>query len=154
MRYPVTFLTAAVLFLGLNELAVQAQQEDPFQHCQRVVTDDNPGPVPPSLIRAFARAFDMTPASVREGLTFGSFRYRCYQGTVMGCTVGANLNCERETQERGMKGRMIGVGCTRTAETFLPSRPAIQQFMSGTVLGPMRFLAGSFLRLMIAGSTP
>ena len=74
-----------------NAAAVLAQQkEDVFKYCQRVVTDDDPGAVPASLIPSFVRAFGSFP---NAGSLEGFLHYRCYQGSVMGCVVGANLNC-------------------------------------------------------------
>jgi hypothetical protein len=91
----------AVVCFCISAGGVHAQGENPFQYCQRVITDDNPGPPPPALIRSFASAFHMPAASVAERIGSGAFHYRCYQGTVMGCWVGANLNCGRaETQTR------------------------------------------------------
>jgi hypothetical protein len=95
-------LVAALLF-GVASGTSYAQPDDPFRHCQRVVTDDSPGAVPASLLPAFARAFNMSLAAVRE-LGSSHFRYRCYQGTVMGCSLGANLNCGKAATERRNKG--------------------------------------------------
>jgi hypothetical protein len=69
--------------------------EDPFAYCTRVVTDDDPGMVPTSLLPSFQRAFQFPGQVPREGL-----RFRCYQGTVMGCSMGANLNCGKANISR------------------------------------------------------
>jgi hypothetical protein len=71
-----------------------APDESPFEYCARAGTIDDPGPAPSSLMPAFQRAF---------GFVIGP-HFRCYQGTVMGCVVGANLNCgkaETSTTSRG-----------------------------------------------------
>ena len=80
-----------VVAMGPATAAIARQGEDAFKYCQRVVTDDDPGTVPASLIPSFVRAFGSHPDTPR--LVEGYLHYRCYQGTVMGCIVGANLNC-------------------------------------------------------------
>jgi hypothetical protein len=66
-----------------------------YAYCARVVTDDDPGMVPTSLEPAFQRAFEFSGPVPREGL-----RFRCYQGTVVGCSLGANLNCGKANTSR------------------------------------------------------
>jgi hypothetical protein len=75
--------------------------ENPFQYCRRVGTDDNPGDVPVSLAPAFAKVFGvrMTPAEIQRNSSF-----RCYRGKVMGCMVGANLNCGKAETSKTSQG--------------------------------------------------
>jgi hypothetical protein len=74
---------------------------NPFQYCRRVGTDDDPGDVPASLAPAFAKAFGvrMTPAEIQHNSSF-----RCYRGRVMGCMVGANLNCGKAETSKTSQG--------------------------------------------------
>ncbi len=74
----------------------------PFEYCHRVVTDDQPGEVPASLIPAFVRAFDSMATSSAN--IEGYLHFRCYQGTVMGCVVGANLNCGKADARQRSQG--------------------------------------------------
>src|SRR5262249_29315516 len=75
------------------------QQKSAFAYCQRVITDDNPGMVPASLLPAFRRAFEFSGPVPSQGL-----RFRCYQGTVMGCTIGANPNCGKANTSTSSQG--------------------------------------------------
>jgi hypothetical protein len=86
-------LAIGAIGLSLGPQPISAQQagaqsitqgENPFEYCTRVVTNDDPGPFPDSLLPAFERAFGSKPIGPH---------FRCYQGAVMGCQVGANLNC-------------------------------------------------------------
>jgi hypothetical protein len=86
-----TFTLTAAVFLGF--VGIAEAEEDPFHYCRRVTLDDNPRPAPASLVPALAMAFNESQSTVRERLRFGAFRFRCYQGAVMGCSMGANLNC-------------------------------------------------------------
>lgn len=79
------------LLLQFAGLAFAQPQEDAFGYCRRVTTDDDPGRVPASLVPAFVKAFGSMATSALN--VEGYLHYRCYQGTVMGCVVGANLNC-------------------------------------------------------------
>jgi hypothetical protein len=75
--------------------------ENPFQSCRRVGTDDNPGYVPASLAPAFAKVFDIriTSTEIQHSSSF-----RCYRGRLMGCMVGANLNCGKADTSKTSQG--------------------------------------------------
>jgi hypothetical protein len=88
---PVFCFVVCALLLQFASSAFAQLHEDAFGYCARVVTDDDPGRVPASLVPAFVKAFG---SLARPALNVeGYLRYRCYQGTVIGCVVGANLNC-------------------------------------------------------------
>jgi hypothetical protein len=88
-----------------QDIAVEAVSmnngENPFQYCRRVGTDDDPGDVPASLAPAFAQVFGttMTPTEIKHNSSF-----RCYSGKVMGCMVGANLNCGKAETSKTSRG--------------------------------------------------
>jgi hypothetical protein len=78
------------------------QGESAFAYCARIGTNDDPGKVPASLIPAFVRSFHtmMSAAEIQ-----GNSRFRCYRGKVMGCMIGANLNCwKADTGKRSQAG--------------------------------------------------
>jgi hypothetical protein len=75
-----------------------ATYDDPFAYCAAVGTIDRPdaryvGPaVPPSVARGLARAFGVTADPPPEPFSQNS-SWRCMNGAVYACTVGANLPC-------------------------------------------------------------
>jgi hypothetical protein len=98
-RKPIAVLIICFAICGP---ALGQQREDAFKYCQRVGTDDNPGRVPASLVPAFKRAFGSMVDSTLS--VEGYLNYRCYQGTVMGCVVGANLNCGKANISTSSQG--------------------------------------------------
>jgi hypothetical protein len=96
--------TSTRIHLGRNigvEAVSMNNGENAFQYCRRVGTDDDPGEVPASLAPAFAKVFGvrMTPAEIQHNSSF-----RCYRGRVMGCMVGANLNCGKAETSKTSQG--------------------------------------------------
>jgi len=75
-----------------------ATYQDPFAYCAAVGTIDRPdagyvGPaVPASVARGLARAFGVTADPPPESFRTNSY-WRCMNGAVYACTVGANLPC-------------------------------------------------------------
>ena len=66
-------------------------QTSPSEYCQQIRTDDALRSVPPSLVSAVVRLFQleaMPPAQVERSTYF-----RCAGGHILVCTVGANLVC-------------------------------------------------------------
>jgi hypothetical protein len=103
MKTPNTILVLAALLAvaGLAACGGTSQPSsytDPFAYCAAVGTVDTPGAdytgpqVPEDLARALQRAMNVpdTPLEVLQG---GSV-WRCVDGQVYGCFVGANLPCE------------------------------------------------------------
>jgi hypothetical protein len=83
------------------QISSMDKEESAFKYCRRVRTDDQPGDVPASLAPAFSRVFGvkMTPTEIQR-----NSRFRCYRGRVMGCMVGANLNCGRADDSKTSQG--------------------------------------------------
>jgi hypothetical protein len=83
------------------KISSMEKEDNPFNYCWRVGTDDNPGDVPASLAPAFSKVFavKMTPAEIQP-----TSRFRCYRGKVMGCMVGANLNCGKADDSKTSQG--------------------------------------------------
>jgi hypothetical protein len=83
---------------GAAATTTPASYTDPFAYCAAVDTIDTPGPnytgpkVPESVAKALQTALNApdTPIDVLEN---GSF-WRCTDGSVYGCFVGANLPCK------------------------------------------------------------
>jgi hypothetical protein len=72
---------------------------DPFAYCATVGTSDSPAPpyagptLPDSVIAGLKKALDMPDDVPAEVLQNGTF-WRCMNGKVYACFVGANLPCE------------------------------------------------------------
>lgn len=88
------FGVAAILALGSlmalpgASVAAPAQNETPRQYCARVGNDDELLRPPRSLARDIRRLFDISAS-----YALASAYYRCADGEVRLCTVGANLPC-------------------------------------------------------------
>lgn len=94
---------ALALFAGLLLAPAAYAAGTPAQHCRQVGTDDAPRPVPASLVPTAKRALGLrAPNDVVRRTTL----FRCAEGVVLVCTVGANLNC----------------GKASTAESLAPAR--------------------------------
>ena len=73
-------------------------QTSPSEYCQQIRTDDALRSVPPSLVSAVVRLFQleaMPPAQVERSTYF-----RCADGHILVCTVGANLVCGKADTRR------------------------------------------------------
>jgi hypothetical protein len=91
----------------------QATFTDPFAYCAAVGTIDAPdarfvGPkVPVAIVTGLAKALNLPPGTPAPPITQNSF-WRCMDGKVYACTVGANLPCQEkadtsQTPTQGMK---------------------------------------------------
>jgi hypothetical protein len=82
-------------FAGEPDPAKAHNLENPFAYCSRVVTADSPAggssPVPPALTPFLARALGFQ-ANVE--FTAESYYWRCMDGAVYVCAIGANLPCD------------------------------------------------------------
>jgi hypothetical protein len=83
-----TCLSLTALAFGFVVNAAPAAAESPAQYCQRVVNDDALQTPPDSLMPVVRKLF-----AVGEGYPREATRYRCAEGNVMVCIVGANLPC-------------------------------------------------------------
>ena len=105
MRYATFGLSCALLTLTSLTIWVSASDhagktfENPFAYCEAVGTVDSPGAeytgpaVPESIARGLKKAFgspDSTPLDIFMKGTY----WRCMDGKVYACNVGANLPCE------------------------------------------------------------
>lgn len=78
-------------------LACPALAETPAAMCKRVGTDDTTRPIPQSLVPAVNAAFGVW---MPDQVAMDSSVFRCAEGHVMVCTVGANLPCGKANTSR------------------------------------------------------
>jgi len=91
----------AILVALLPAIVTAARAETPAQHCRRVGNDDTLRPIPASLVPAVQRLFGLSmPAEMVQGST----SFRCMDGHVLVCTVGANLPCGKANTSRKLPG--------------------------------------------------
>ena len=94
-------LASAILAGVLAAAAGPAHAETPAQHCQRVGVDDTLRSIPASLVPAAQRLFGLRmPAEQVRNTTY----FRCANGRVLVCNVGANLPCGKANQSRNLPG--------------------------------------------------
>jgi hypothetical protein len=74
-----------------------ARAETPVAFCARVVNDDSPRPIPQSLVAPAAAALG---ATMPPDLAVKTTVFRCANGRVLVCMVGANLVCGRANISR------------------------------------------------------
>jgi len=96
--------------------------EDPFTYCSRVVTADSPAggssPVPPALTPYLARALGLQ-ADVE--FMAESYYWRCMDGAVYVCAIGANLPCDTKS-DRAKRNRGAENYCRENREAaFVPA---------------------------------
>jgi hypothetical protein len=91
----VALLVAALALFGGGA----ASADQPAAYCKRVGTDDTLRALPQSLAPQVARLFGlhMPAASIAQTSYF-----RCLNGSVMACTVGANLPCGKANTSRSL----------------------------------------------------
>ncbi len=77
--------------------AAFAEGAPPAQVCRRAGTDDTPRTPPESLMPAIRRAFDLDDKYPSEAAY-----YRCVDGHVLACFVGANLPCGKANLARSL----------------------------------------------------
>jgi hypothetical protein len=89
---------------GGNALS-EGQFDDPFAYCAAVGTIDAPdarytGPaLPEAVARGLKAALDL-PAEAPLAPLLGNSIWRCMDGKVYGCTIGANLPCAEKADTR------------------------------------------------------
>lgn len=96
--------------------------ENPFAYCSRVVTADLPAggssPVPPALTPYLARALGLQ-ANVE--FTAESYYWRCMDGAVYVCAIGANLPCDAKA-DRAKRNQGAENYCRENREAaFVPA---------------------------------
>jgi hypothetical protein len=84
-----------------DEVKKKATFSDPFAYCKAVGTIDSPdsryvGPkVPEVIVGGLQKAFGAPPDAPLEAFTKGTY-WRCMDGKVYACNVGANLPCDQK----------------------------------------------------------
>jgi hypothetical protein len=92
-RFVLAGLAATLAILGVAlaprlSIAAPAKDESPRAYCARVGNDDELRSPPASLASAIKRLFD-----IRSHNAPTAAYYRCAEGHVLACWVGANLPC-------------------------------------------------------------
>jgi hypothetical protein len=77
--------------------ATPTHAETPAAFCKRIGTDDTTRPIPTDLVPAVNAAFG---TRMPERMAVDTTVFRCAQGRVMVCTVGANLPCGKANTSR------------------------------------------------------
>jgi hypothetical protein len=93
-------LAGLALIVSAFLASAASAAEAPASYCRRVVTDDKLRPIPSSLVSATQRVFGLTAAPaefVRRTTVF-----RCAEGAVLVCVVGANLPCGKADTRRSL----------------------------------------------------
>jgi hypothetical protein len=113
---------ACILILAtLTSCSAESHAETPGAFCARVGTDDTLRPIPATLVPAVNQAFHTAmPADVATRMTV----FRCADGRVLACGVGANLPCEKADTSR------VSVGGARWCEEH-PDAPFIPAYATG-----------------------
>ena len=125
MRVPSLMRTklrgAARYCLGLAVLAAWsiagARAETPGAFCARIGNDDALRPIPESLVAAAGTALGTT---MPAGLAMKATVFRCANGHVLVCTVGANLVCGRANTSRTPGRGQIDWCRAHPSDTFIP----------------------------------
>jgi hypothetical protein len=90
--------------------------DDPFAYCAAVGTIDAPdarytGPaMPEAVARGLKAALDL-PAEAPLDLLLGNSIWRCMDGKVYACTIGANLPCAEKADTRTEPSAAVGEFC-------------------------------------------
>lgn len=95
LRAIVAALLFTVLTAGLAQIP-SAQAADSY--CPNPA-HSRPEKVPPDLVARVASAFNIDAAAVRDAAFV-----RCVGGKLMGCTIGANLVCDKADTRRTLPG--------------------------------------------------
>lgn len=93
------FEAAVTVVLVFTGLALPAAGQGAQQACRVGQTDQQERPASGSLLPALGRTFGVAPATLRDGSYV-----RCVKGRLMGCMVGANLNCGQANMVRHLEG--------------------------------------------------
>jgi len=104
-----------------------AQTADPFTYCSTVGNLDVPdarwmGPkVPDAVLTGLIKAANISPNMPRDQLANSSF-WRCMNGKVYACTVGANLPCQEKADTNKTPGAALNDFCkANPASTLVPA---------------------------------
>ena len=97
-------VAAIAVFLLMMVMQAAWAQTSPNAYCRQIGTDDTLRAVPPSLVPAVVRLFQLEamPVAVVSRSTY----FRCADRHVLVCTVGANLICGKADTRRELAGVM------------------------------------------------
>ena len=119
-------LIAAAALIACGGTAAPKTYTDPFAYCSAVTTMDQPGAnytgnkVPESVAKALLAALG-TPSVPLDALQNGS-SWRCMDGKVYGCFVGANLPCEEKADTSRTPTQAMTDYCAQnTNSDFIPA---------------------------------
>jgi len=92
-----TLMLSEAVLASHVAMAAPKSNESPHAYCARVGTDDTLRTPPPSLAPAIRRLFD-----VRGHYAPKAAYYRCAEGAVKVCFVGANLPCGKANTSKNL----------------------------------------------------
>ncbi|MER9890935.1 hypothetical protein NKJ40_02365 [Mesorhizobium sp. M0119] len=119
------WLVAALLSLAALGVA-KAEAADMHQLCRQVRNDDTIQDYSPALHDETVQAFKALAPDAQIAPDDSELRaqaqYRCMDGKVMVCFVGANLPCTKMNAARDNPGADGSAGRIQTRKTFQPSR--------------------------------
>jgi hypothetical protein len=94
-------LAVTALAVSLPVLSGMAASADPpHELCPASRTDDTPRPIPDALVPASVRLFGLE--AMPEEQVRRSTLYRCAEGRVLVCNLGANLPCGKANTSRDL----------------------------------------------------
>ena len=110
-------MAAMVTLLGAG-WTVPVRAETPAALCQRVGTDDILRKIPEDLVPAVNTAFGL---QMPRRVAVDTSVFRCAEGRVMVCTVGANLPCEKANTSRTPGTGVVQWCRDNPGATFVPA---------------------------------
>ncbi len=118
---------SSLVMLGGTTAAEERTYEDPFDYCAAVGTIDAPGsqytgsPMPEVVIHKLKSALGMAADAPLSFLLYGSF-WRCMEGEVYACTVGANIPCTTKADSSPEPAKPLQEFCrTQPNATVIPA---------------------------------
>jgi hypothetical protein len=123
------WLLAAITaqFVACAPASPPATFTDPFAYCQAVGTIDAPDArytgdqVPASVAKGLQKALGLAPDMPMDVLTKNSF-WRCMDGKVYGCSVGANIPCESKVNDSKTPNEGMTAFCKENPNSdFIPA---------------------------------
>jgi hypothetical protein len=124
-------LLAAELVAACAGGARAQTYRDPFAYCAAVGTVDAPDarydgpPLPPSIAEGLRRAFGAPVDAPLEVFTRGS-SWRCMDGAVWACAVGANLPCQARADTSRAPSQPVADFCRQN-----PSADVVPAYVTG-----------------------
>jgi len=126
-----TLLAASLVVACAGGAGPAETHSDPFAYCAAVGTVDAPDerytgpPLPPSVAVGLRRAVGAPADAPLEAFTRGT-SWRCMDGKVYACTVGANLPCLAKADTRRTPSHSITDFCRQN-----PTADVVPAFVSG-----------------------